>query len=234
MKMAEILARCLLAGEIGQGLRAQRRLGGVLRLACGRDGADRPRVVIAHPGALCASSFRLSRINASSVALSPSRSGHPGDRRLRLGPAITEVDQGRQRVVGRRLRRDLRRIRNAGAVPASLRPCPAVPSAVGPPAAARPPRRVSGWPCRRRYGADQIARRQRRQDRQRDPAADSLHRREQAEPVAFGGIGEPIQDDRILPHVGLDQQFRWRRRLVAARTGCATTPAPDSRRRPRR
>ena len=66
----EVLARGLLADELGEGLRAQAGLRRILLAADGGDGAG----LVAHPGAFCASSFRLSRITASSGAASPSRS----------------------------------------------------------------------------------------------------------------------------------------------------------------
>ena len=66
----EVLARGLLADEFGEGLRAKAGLRRILLAADGGDGAG----LVAHPGAFCASSFRLSRITASSGAASPSRS----------------------------------------------------------------------------------------------------------------------------------------------------------------
>ena len=65
----QVFPRCLLTGEVGQRLRPQRGLGGVIRLPGGGDFA-----IFAHPNALCASSFRLSRISASRGAFSPSLS----------------------------------------------------------------------------------------------------------------------------------------------------------------
>ena len=66
----EVLARGLLADEFGEGLGAKVGLRRILLAADGGDGAG----LVAHPGAFCASSFRLSRITASSGAASPSRS----------------------------------------------------------------------------------------------------------------------------------------------------------------
>ena len=77
MKTARFSRRGLLADEFGQGLRPQ---AGLRRILLAADRGDRTvpsREVaswLAHPGALCASSFRLSRITASSGAASPSRS----------------------------------------------------------------------------------------------------------------------------------------------------------------
>jgi hypothetical protein len=66
----QVLARGLLADEFGESLGTQVGLGRILLATNRGDGAG----LVAHPGAFCASSFRLSRITASSGAASPSRS----------------------------------------------------------------------------------------------------------------------------------------------------------------
>ena len=90
---------------------------------------------------------------------------HPRHDRLRLGPAIAEIDQRRERILGRAARQR-RGVANR-ATTASRRPCPAVRSAAGPRAARRRRRARQAGPVAGGDGRDQIARRQCRQDRQR-------------------------------------------------------------------
>ena len=66
----QIFPRRLLADKLGEGLGAQ---AGLRRILLAANGGNRAGLV-AQPGAFCASSFRLSRITASSGAASPSRS----------------------------------------------------------------------------------------------------------------------------------------------------------------
>ena len=64
------------------------------------------------------------------------------------------------------------------------------------------------WPCPGRDRLGEIVGRQHAQDRQRQLGADALHGRQQAEPVALGSIGEAVEMDMILAHMGLDQEAR--------------------------
>ena len=225
----QILAGGLLAGEVGQGLRPERCLGGVFRLA----GGGYCRVVVTHPAALCASSFRLSRIRASSVAASPRRSSDAGDGLLRLRPAVAEVDQGRQGVVGRGGGGDrgvghAGRGRHRAGLVLQLRQQPD-----------RQPRpdalaRGSGWPCRRRRWrrsgraatvADRIA----RATLPPTPCT-VVSRRNQSRSAESAKPYRTMASSRTWVSIS---SFAGAA-VAAARTGCATRPAPDSRRRPRR
>ena len=68
----------------------------------------------------------------------------------------------------------------------------------------------------------------RRQDRQREPRADALHRHQQAKPVALGRVDEAIEVDVVLADMGLDQQPRGAagRRQPADRAGRAEGQIP--------
>src|SRR5262249_39117034 len=44
------------------------------------------------------------------------------------------------------------------------------------------------------------------EDRQRQLGADTLHCREQAKPLALGGIDEAVEVNMVLAHMGLDEQ----------------------------
>ena len=69
----------------------------------------------------------------------------------------------------------------------------------------------------------------RRQDRQRQPRADPLHRRQQAEPVALGGVDKAVEVDVVLADMRLDQQPRRAagRRQPADRPGRAEGEIAD-------
>ena len=52
------------------------------------------------------------------------------------------------------------------------------------------------------------------------PGADALHGRQQAEPVALGGVDEAVEVDVVLADMRLDQQPRRRARRRQAAPAC--------------
>ena len=182
----------------------------------------------------CASSFRLSRITASSAAVVAQPFDRARDRRLRLRPAVAEIDQRRQRVLGHARGRTGCGMAKPGAdgiAPALSR------NSVSRRAASRAPTpgaRVRLAGRRRRW---------RRSDRAATAPTGStapprpptpctvVSRRNQSRSAVSA---KPIQLDRVLAHMRLHQQPRrlGRPRQRGERAG--SRRAPDSRRRSRR
>ena len=184
----------------------------------GRSGRRNQRQAHARRGRTqtLASSCRPARISACSGAAVPSVGGGLGDRGVGLAAPVAEVDQGRDRIVrgaaerhdGRAGRGCADRARQLGQAIVELAR-DAAGKAWPDAARARQRRLVLG-----RHRARQLVRAEHREDRQRDPGADPLHRLEQAEPAALGAAAKAVQRDAVVAHLGLDQQVH---RLARAR-----------------
>ena len=219
----EILARRLLAGEIGEHLRAQARRR--------PRGASRPRPGGGAGVAHCASSFKPRRISARGLRPGAERGDALGDGQRRLRAGVAEIDQRENRVLraAAAARRRLRRRDAAAEIGDAerrrlvLQFSDDARGELGPDARrARHHRLVLQRDRGREFGRGQHA-----EDRQRDLRADALHALQQAKPVALGLGEEAEQADRVLAHLRLDVQAsrprRGRGRSRNVRAEAATT-----------
>ena len=160
------------------------------------------------------SSCSPARISASSARLGAEPLRRRGDRAVGVAARIAEIDQRRDRVGGGAARARPRRAPRGG--PSAMPPTLSFSSltmrwaSFGPTPSARVSAALScatiAVASASGASAPRIASASLR--------ADALHRRQQAEPVALGLVGEAVEMDVVLAHMGLDQEPQ---RLAARR-----------------
>ena len=167
------------------------------------------------PASHNARSFSPCRISADVAASAPSVATRLSDDADHLRPRVTEIDEGRDGVVGLLREGSGGRATGTGGRGAEVG---GLVLELGDDAG----RKLGADALSLRHGRLVLARdgegevvwRQHAEDRERHLRADALHALEQAEPVSLAGRAEAEEADRVLSHLGLDRE---RHGLAAAR-----------------